>query len=394
MSEAYIVGAEMTPFGRWPDRSTAELGREAIQALLKGLAFPAEEIDAIFVGRSFGGWIDGQVSIPGQVALRGTGIEDRPVLNFDNACAAAPAALSCAAQAVRSGQYKSVLVVGMDKLYASSRRKSMTALLGALDVRENGWMVASDDEKVGSLFMETYYAKIARQYLERTGASPTDLAKVAIKNRRHAGLNPLAQYREPITEREVLDSPMIAAPLTKLMCSPLTDGAGAMLVCGGDIAKAFPSPIRVAASVFRSGFPELGSRAPVMERAAREAYSLAQISPEDLDLVEVHDASAVAELLAVEQLGLATPSEALGMLREGAFALGGKVPVNPSGGLLSRGHPGAGTGASQLVEVVWQLQKKCGPRQVAGAKRGLTQTTGGLIGDEPACMAITILSDD
>lgn len=394
MAEAYIVGAEMTAFGRWPDKTTAELGREAIKSLLEGLNFPAEEVDAAFVGRSFGGWIDGQVSIPGQVALRGTGVEDRPVLNFDNACAAAPSALSCATQAVRSGQYKAVLVVGMDKLYSTSRRQSMTALLGALDVRENGWMVSGDGEKVGSLFMEAYYAKIARQYLERTGASYSDLAKVAVKNRRHAALNPLAQYREPITEQEVLDSPTIAAPLTRLMCSPLTDGAGALLVCSEEIAKMFPAPIRVAATVVRSGFSELGSRSPVMERAAHEAYSQAQISPSDLDLVEVHDASAVAELLAVEQLGLATAPEVLGMLREGATELGGKVPVNPSGGLLSRGHPGAGTGASQLVEVVHQLQQKCGPRQVAGAKYGLTQTTGGLIGDEPACMAIVILSRD
>src|SRR5690606_18723003 len=165
-----------------------------------------------------------------------------------------------------------------------------------------------------------------------------------------------------------------------------------LLVCDEELAKDFSAPVRIAASVFRSGFESRGTRAPVIERTAREAYSQARISPGDLDLVEVHDASAVAELLAVEQLGLATASEALGMLRDGATALGGKIPVNPSGGLLSRGHPGAGTGASQLVEVVWQLQHGCGARQVTGASYGLTQTTGGLIGDEAACTAITILS--
>jgi acetyl-CoA acyltransferase len=394
MRDAYIVGAAMTQYGRWPDKATADLGKEAIDRLLHDTGFPAERIQAAYFGRSFGGWIDGQVSIPGQVALRGTGIENIQVLNFDNACAAGPSALGSAAHAVRSGLYDAVLVVGMDKLFADSRLTSMSALLGAMDVRENGWMLTEDPTRVGSLFMENYYAEVARKYIARANATLEDLAQIAVKNRHHASLNPFAHYRDPITIDDVLGSGMIADPLTKLMCSPLTDGAAAMLVCADSTKPSGSIPVRIAAAFNRSGYVDVGDRPPAITRVAELAYAEARLSPDDIDIAEVHDASAVAELIAIEQLGLAGTNGAVAMLRAGDSALGGRTPVNVSGGLLSRGHPGAGTGAAQLVEIVWQLQGRCGERQVKGAKHGISQSTGGLVGSEAACTAVTILSRD
>lgn len=269
----------------------------------------------------------------------------------------------------------------------------MLALFGAMDVREVGWMLGETGVPDGSIFMDHYYAKIAREYLADTGATTSDLAKVSVKNRSHAHLNSLAQYREEFTEEHVLSSPLVADPLTKLMCSPLTDGAAALLVVSERARKRFSGPmIKVSASVIRSGKPGSTEDKPALARAALQAYEESGIPPEDIDLIEVHDASAVAELIAVEEATLLNKGDGIRDLRDGASWLGGRRPVNTSGGLLSRGHPGAATGASQLVELVWQLQGRCGERQVAGARHGFAHSSGGLVGNEPAATVATILS--
>lgn len=391
---AYILAASMVPFGKYPERSVADLGRDAIREVLRESAVPAQRVEAVYSGRAFGGAIDGQVAVPAQVALRGTGIEDVPVFNLDNACAAGASALNLATHALRSGQHDIVLVVGMDKLFSTDRRQSMRALFGAMDVQEMAWIGETLEREgpVGSVFMENYYAKVAREYLHDTGAFATDYAKVAVKNRAHASRNPYAQYRRPISEDEVMASPVVAEPLRSLMCSPLTDGAAAMLLCSGRVRASLGGrPVEIAASVVRSGRPALDSGEPVLSRASRKAYEEAGIEPGDLDLLEVHDASAVAELIATEQILLQPRGEALRMLRGGCSALGGKLPVNPSGGLLSRGHPGAATGASQIVEIVWQLQGRAEGRQVDDARIGLAHSSGGSVGSEPAATAVTIL---
>ena len=349
MPDAYLAAAAMTKFGKYPDRQAAELGREVVLELLSATGLRPDEVDAVFTGRSFAGVLDGQVSIPGQVALAGTGIEDVPVFNLDNACAAMPSALHLATQAVRSGMYETVLVLGTDKLYDRDRKASMAALFGAMDVQANAWMLGEDGTPDGSIFMDNYYAKIARAYLADGGADERDLARVAVKNRGHAALNPFAQYRKPIDEDEVMGSAMVADPLRVLMCSPITDGAAAVLVTSDTVRRRLgASAVRVAASAVRSGRPALGNADPVVTRTSRQAYAEAGLGPEDLDLVELHEAAAVAELMLVEQLGLAGTKGAAGMLRDGDTRLGGRLPVNVSGGLLSRGHPGAATGASSV----------------------------------------------
>lgn len=393
MNKAYVAAASMVRFGKYPDRSVASLGREAIQSVLHDADVQPDEIQAVYAGRSFGGTLDGQVSVPGQAALRGTGIEDVPVFNFDNACAAAPTAMHVAVQAIRAGQYEFVLVVGMDKLFARDRKQSMRALFGAMDVEEMAWMREAIDREgpAGSVFMDHYYAKVARRYLSDTGATDRDYARVAVKNRAHAVRNPYAQYRTPLTEDEVLASPLVAEPLRVLMCSPLTDGAAAMLLCSERSRDRVAGPlVEVAASVIRSGRPVRGEAEPLVSRAARQAYAEAGIGPEDIDLLEVHDASAVAELIAVEELCLLGRGEGLDLLRAGATAADGRLPVNLSGGLLSRGHPGAATGASQLTELVWQLQHRAEGRQLERPRIGLAHSAGGLMGDEPAVAAVSI----
>src|SRR6185369_1218158 len=354
-------------FGKYPDRSAAQLGRQAVATLLQENKIDRATIGAAYFARAFSAPLDGQVAVAGQTALHGLGIEDIPVFNIDNACAACPSALHLAAQSVKSGQADVALVVGMDKLYASERKASMRALFGAMDVDEMAWLgqAMEADQASGSIFMDTYYARIARQYLSDTGASVQDFAKVAVKNRHHAAANPYAQYRAPLDEAQVLASPMVADPLRTLMCSPLTDGAAALLVCSERGRAQIETPaVRIRASVIRSGKPQRGAAPPVLARAAKQAYEEAGIGPNDLDFVEVHDASAVAELIAVEELGLTRPGEGIKPLRDGGNKIGGDQPVNPSGGLLSRGHPGAATGAAQLVELVWQLQGQIGRAHV------------------------------
>lgn len=394
--KAYAVAAAMTRFGKYPDQSAAQLGRSLIPGLLRRVGLAPDRIEAVYVGRSFSGALDGQIAVPGQVALHGTGIQDVPVYNFDNACAAAPSALSIAAQAVQAGVVDIALVLGMDKLYHPQRKRSMMALFGAMDVdamASMGRAIESAKGDVGSLFMDHYYARVARKYMADSGATTRDLARVAVKNRAHASRNPFAQYQQPLTEDEVLASQLVSEPLRALMCSPLTDGAAALLVCSERARKSLPLPaVEISASVVLAGRPvrEPGIK-PALSRAAARAFAQAGIGPGDLDLVEVHDASAVAELIATEELGLAQPGAGVGLLRDGATAIGGRIPVNTSGGLLSRGHPGAATGASQLVELVWQLQGLAEGRQIPGARFGLASSAGGLVGEEPAATVVTIL---
>jgi acetyl-CoA acetyltransferase len=385
----------MTRFGRFPERTAADLGREAIVSLLADADVAPTDIDGAYVGRSFSTLIDGQVCAGGQVALRGTGIQNIPVVNFENACASAVSALHCATLAIASGQHECILVVGMDKLFSPRRDQSMEALFGALDVQEMKWMRDRKEQtgSWGNVFMDNYYAKAARDYLAQTSATADDLAQVAVKNRQHAAANPFAQYRHTLSRDEVLRATATAGPLTKLMCSPLSDGAAAMLVCTQErAARITDDPVRVAACVVRSGIPEASAEPHVMSRTAVEAFGRAGLKPSQVDVSELHDASAAAELIALELIGFCGPGEGVEWLRSGATSLGGRMPVNVSGGLLSRGHPGAATGAAQIVELVWQLQGKAEGRQVRNARVGLAQSAGARVGLETACTGVTILS--
>lgn len=394
MPEVFIVGADVIPFGKFPATSLRELATEATTRALTDAGVRAGEIGAVFFANSAAGALTGQHAIRGQVALQDTGLLGAPITNVENACASGSTAFNLAHAAIASGAAEIALAVGAEKLTHPDKAKTFAIFNAGWDVERFG---DGEDGNSHSPFMDVY-AGMARDYMERTGATAEDFAAVSVKSHRNGALNPNAQYREPLTVEQVLASREISPPLTLLMCSPIGDGAAALVLASEEGMKRLPEadPVRVLATVLRSGTrleaDGDGETAPTV--AARAAYERAGLGPDDVDVVEIHDAAAPAELIVTEELGLAGPGEGPELLRSGATSLGGSVPVNPSGGLLSRGHPVGATGCAQLVELTDQLRGRCGPRQVERARIALAENGGGWLGGDPAAVTITILARD
>jgi acetyl-CoA acetyltransferase len=330
------------------------------------------------------------------------GIGGIPVINTENACASAATAFHLAWLYVASGMYDTVLAVGMEKLFHADKSRSFEALGSAIDVELMQQTITQMDEttqgegagagKSRSMFMD-FYAEFARDHMHKYGTTKEHYAKIAAKNHTNGSLNPHAQYQTPRTADDILASPMIADPLTRMMCSPIGDGAAAVVLTSADNAKQYTSkPVYVKASVVSSGQDHQPGEPGITERAARKAYEVAGIGPQDLDVAEVHDASAPAELIIYEELGLCQQGEGGRLIDEGATSLGGRIPVNPSGGLLAKGHPVGATGVAHLAEIFWQLRGEADKRQVPGAKVGLTENGGGMLRGEAAAVAVHILS--
>jgi acetyl-CoA acetyltransferase len=244
-----------------------------------------------------------------------------------------------------------------------------------------------------SMFMD-FYAASAREHMKRYGTTAIQFAKVAVKSHQNASLNPYAQYRETYTVEEILNSPMVSEPLTRLMCSPIGDGAAALVLVSEEKARQLTTkPVWVTASILGSGKDRSPGEPGVTTRMARKAYEAAGVGPDDIDVIELHDASAPAELIEYEELGLCKTGEGGRLIEEGTTEITGKIPVNPSGGLLSKGHPIGATGCAQLTEIFWQLRGEAGDRQVkdGDAKIGLAQNGGGMMKGEAAAMAVHIL---
>ncbi len=402
MTQAVIAGVGMTSFGRFLDRSVRSLATEAVTEALADARVPIDDVGMIFFGNAVSGVVTGQESIRGQVALLPTGLLGKPIVNVENACASSSTAAQLAILAVRGGAVDVALAVGAEKLSHEDKAVSMRAFVSAIDLESIRERAAARGKTVDSAsladqltgggrrsnFMDIY-AKTAREYMKRTGAIAEDFARVAVKSRKFGSLSAKAQFRKATTLEEVLASREIAPPLTLFMCSPIGDGAAALVVCSAEYAARHGADaVGVRASVLVSG-----TLAPPysVERAAPKAFAEAGIGPEDLDVVELHDAAAPAELLYYEELGLCAPGDGVKLLRSGATDLGGRVPVNTGGGLLSRGHPIGATGCAQLVELCEQLRGRAGVRQVEGARLGLAQNGGGSIGADMAAVAITIL---
>ena len=410
MPDARIAGAAMTQFGKFPDSTIRSLAEEAVGEALRDAGIGPEAVQMVFFSNATAGVLHGQEMIRGQVALRHTGLLGIPIVNVENACASASTAFHLACMAVRSGAVDVALAVGSEKLTHEDKAKSFAAIGTAVDMlqlRELREQVRAPrpvaagagspapveaDGGNRSFFMDIY-AAMTRAYMERSGASVRDLAEVAVKSHRNAALNPKAQFRTEVSVEEVLASREISPPLTLLMCSPIGDGAAAVVVCSEDYARRLGgAPVRVRACTLVSGTDRTAGQPGAVERAAAGAYAEAGLGPGDLDVVEVHDAAAPAELMCYEELGLCGPGEGARLLASGDTALGGRLPVNPSGGLLSKGHPIGATGCGQLVELVDQLRGRCGPRQVEGARVALAENGGGFLGTDAAAMVVTILS--
>jgi acetyl-CoA acetyltransferase len=381
-----------------------DLAREAVEGALKSANVEKNALEAVAVGNAMAGLITGQECIRGQVVLRDMGIGGIPVINTENACASAATAFHLAWLYVASGMYDVVMAVGMEKLFHEDKQKSFDAIGSAIDVELMQQTLAQMKEankeagegtgagKSRSMFMD-FYAEFAREHMRKYGTKKEHFAKVAAKNHTHGSLNPHAQFQTPRTMEEVLASPMIAEPLTRMMCSPIGDGAAALILTSADMAKTLTSkPVYVKASVLGSGKDRNPGDPEITERVARKAYEVAGVGPEDIHVAEVHDASAPAELIICEELGFCKPGESGRLVDEGVTALGGRLPVNPSGGLLAKGHPVGATGVAQIAEIFWQLRGEAGKRQVEGARVGLTENGGGLLRGEAAAVAVHILT--
>lgn len=397
MREVMITGAAMTQFGKFPDTTLKALAGEATDGALGDAGLRAGDIEMAFFGNAVAGLITGQEMVRGQIALRETGLLGIPIINVENACASASTAFHLAWMAVASGQCDVAIAVGAEKLVHPDKQRSFEALAAATDLDrrqdlEDFVYSAQDGPGSGSMFMDIY-ALLARRYSELSGATERDFAQVAVKNHHHGAMNPKAQYRDEVTVEQVLASRQISGPLHLLMCSPIGDGAAALVLCSAERAKQMNADgVRVRATALASGRDDDGPNA--VERAAHKAYEQAGIGPEDLDVVEVHDAAAPAELQIYEELGLCGQGEGPALLASGATALGGRVPVNTSGGLLSKGHPVGATGCAQLVELTEQLRGRAGQRQVEGARVALAENAGGFLGPDQAVASVTILSRD
>ncbi len=389
MRNVVIAGIGMTPFGKFLDRNLKSLSEEAVRIALADAGVAADDVEQIYFGNAAAGVVTGQEMIRAQSSLRNTGLMGKPMFNIENACASGSSALHLAWLAIASGQSETALVVGAEKLSHEDKSVSFGAFAKGVDLDEPlGDEIGSGS---GSIFMDIYAAK-TRKWMEASGADNSDFAKVVVKSRRAGSLNPLAQFRKETTVDEVLNSRMISSPLTLFMCSSIGDGAAAVFLCSEAYARKLSvQPVFIRASAVVSTNPH-GKPELVAARAARKAYEQSGIGPQDIHVAELHDASAPAELIHYENLGFCAPGDAPSLIRSGATDLGGRISVNPSGGLLSRGHPVGATGAAQIVELTTQLRGQAGARQRPDAKVALAENNGGQLGGDSAVAVVTILS--
>lgn len=404
---ACIAGVGMTRFGNHMDRGLKSLTTEAVKQSLNDAGLNPSDIQAAYMANAAAGIIVGQVCVPGQVALRDMGIGHIPVVNIENACASASTAFNLACTMVTSGLYDVVLATGSEKLFHQDKQKSFSVFTGAVDVEEYSGVLqhikeraqaagmSIDLEGAGSkrsVFMDIY-ASMALEHMSKYGTTQAQFAAVSAKNAFHGSFNERAQFRDRLTVEEVLGSREIAYPLTLPMCSPIGDGAAAVVLVSERKARelGLNRPVKVLSSVLRSGW-DPSDEPGITEVCASEAYNFAGIGPEDLNCVELHDASAPSELIYYEQLGLCGKGEGGRFVEEGHSRLGGRVPVNTSGGLLRKGHPIGATGIAQIVELTEQLRGQAGDRQVEGARIGLAENGGGYINGDAAALVISILS--
>jgi acetyl-CoA acetyltransferase len=372
MRDVAVIGVGLTKIGKQPERLLSAIGREAVIMAIKDAGIPPKEIQAAYSGSLLGG------SLLGQRIFKDLGMAGMPINNMENACSSGTSAMREGWLGIASGLYDAVIAVGSEQMSALG---GGTIPLSMEDLENNEGLV-----------MPALYAMRAKRYMNDFGATAEDLAEVVVKSRKCAVHNPHAQMRKLTTVEEVLKSRMIADPFTLFQCCPTGDGAAAVVLCSAEKARQYSTqPIWIKGSILVSGkfmndFRDMTSP-EISNRAAKLVYEMAGYGPEDIDVAETHDAFTIAELLYYEALGFCKHGDAVQLLRSGATGIDGRIPVNPSGGLLSKGHPVGATGLAQAAEIIWQLRGQAGDRQVKNPKIGLTHCTGGGIYglDHAAC---------
>ena len=369
MREVAIVAAGMSRFGELWDLSLRDLfATAALEAMEKA---GADHVDALYVGNMSAGRFVGQEHL-GPLMAESIGLSGIAAGRVESACASGGLALRAGLAEVRSGLSDLVLVAGVEKMTDGA---DVTEVLATAADQEQ--------EAYPGITFPGLYAMIARAHMLSHGTTEEDLAWVAVKNHRHGALNPKAQFRREIKVEDVLRSSMVAEPLRLLHCSPVSDGAAAVLLCPLDQAKKYTDrPVKILASGAATASMSLAGRADpasllAVQLSAERAYTMAGIGPGDVNVAEVHDCFAIAEICCIEALGLVERGKGGQAARSGYTALGGRIPVNTSGGLKSKGHPVGATGIAQAIEIFEQLRDESGDRQVQKARIGLAQNMGG-----------------
>ncbi|OLO37002.1 hypothetical protein BTR23_14770 [Alkalihalophilus pseudofirmus] len=393
MEKVNVLGAGMTKFDKYLNRSLSFLGQEALSNALADSGIDISKIEAAYVGNAMAGAILGQESIRGQVVLSGTELEGLPVYNVENACASGSTAFHLAWMSIASGMYDVVLALGVEKLFHKDKMKTFNAFRGSTNVEALHSFPGKGNNDAQSMFMDVY-AQEAREHMNKYGTTIETIAQVAVKNSFNGSLNPYAQYQQAKSLGEVMNSRMISDPIRLLMCSPIGDGAAAIILCSEKIAAQYSTKsIYVASSVVLSGKTKTSDdKDPAGTRTALKAYELAGIGANEVGVVEVHDGAAPGEIWAYEHLGLCSKGEGGNLLLSGETQIDGKIPVNPSGGLIAKGHPVGATGIAQIVELTWQMRGEARQRQIKNKpKVGLAYNNGGYLNGESAAISINIL---
>jgi acetyl-CoA acetyltransferase len=406
MREVYVIGIGHTPFGKFLERNVKSLAAEAVTGALADAHIEKSQLDAAFFGNAMQGLVTRQEMVRGQIALRPLGIERIPIVNCENACATGSTAFHLAWQSISGGHAEVALAVGAEKLYMEDTKRMFENYDVGMDMEviedlRKKW--AEEAKKVGGQkggedlprsFAMDMYADKCRTHMKAFGTTQRDLAVIASKNHNHSVHSPYAQYRKPMSVEEVLAGRLVVYPLTAPMCAPVGDGGTAAVLCSGDYLKRLKEtrPVKVRASVLGSGAdrPEGFGPDHISARLGKQAYEMASLGPANIDVIELHDATSMGEIINFEGLGFCSWGEAAAVARSGATSLGGKIPVNPSGGLVSKGHPLGATGIGQIAEIVMQLRGEAGKRQVEGARIGMTENGGGALGVEEAAMTIHV----
>jgi len=403
---AMIAGVGMTRFGKHLDTTLKGLAGEAIREALADAGIDGDAIEVAYMGNAAGGVVQGQEMISGQVALRELGIGRIPVINVENACATSSTAFHQACAMVTAGAYDVALVCGFEKLFHEDKMRSFAAFTGAVDTENPKGLLGAlttlaakagvkIDESAGenrSLFMDIY-SFMSLAHMREYGTTLEQIAGVTAKNSFHGSMNPRAQFQKEMSIEEVLAAREIIYPLTLPMCSPIGDGAAAVVVVSERKARemCIGKPVRVLSSALVSGYDEKEGDLSLGEYAVGKAYDAAGVGPGDLSLIELHDASATSEIVAYDYLGICEKGRGGLLIEDGSTRLGGRLPVNVSGGLLRKGHPIGATGAAQIVELTEQLQGRSNQRQVENARIGLAHNGGGMIGTDAAATVVSIL---
>lgn len=409
MRNVYLVGVAMTPFGIHADESVGDLARWATTEALADAGASHEHVEAVFFANTAQGAIEGQHAMRAQHALRPLGFDGCPMFNLESACAGSAVAFNLAVRQVASGDVDVALAVGAEKLHSDDRAKRLAVFGQPMDlaavtdfVRAHEHLVADIvppegvviDPKMRSIFMDAY-ATQAKMHMKRYGTTWEQIARVSEKNHRHSTLNPLAQFQKAIPLADILGGRVVSWPLTVPMCAPVSDGGAAAVLCSEEglrrLQGARALPVLGTALVGGGRRDPGDAKAAALHKAATRAYAQAGVTPGQVSVAEVHDASAYAEINQIEMIGLCGFGEGGPFTESGATALGGRVPVNPSGGLQSKGHPIAATGIGQVHELAQQLRGAAGARQVPGARVAVAACGGGFMGVEEGIASVVVL---